>query len=388
MFAQFLNEITAGSLLMLAFAIYLNPRKVNIKANRWLSLLLLVTMFMFIGGLNAMEIVFNRLPILRGFDNYFFFTIAPILYLTIDKFVSPDTETKKKDWMHFIPFFLFLPLCILNSYISLKIKPIGQSITIPTHLLPNNLNTWLGFGLVFLIVIQCYVYLYFSYKKLLRHKNNILLFASSTEKIDLKWLQYLFITIGVMLTTWLTDALFFNNYLFHTWSNVIYLICVYIFAFYTYEQVEIFPYTKNEIAEINEVIEKNTSIKEVDKHKRLTGQQLNYHKSQLETLLESEKLFLDDSISLPKLAALLSMTPNDLSYLINEVYDENFFQFINKYRVKEAKKLILSDKYQHLNLLGIAYAAGFGSKSTFNTTFKKMTGQSPSEFQKKENNKK
>ena len=73
---------------------------------------------------------------------------------------------------------------------------------------------------------------------------------------------------------------------------------------------------------------------------------------------------------------------NETSFVINELYRDNFYNFINKYRVEEAKILLLSEKYNQLNILGIAYESGFNSKTTFNTTFKKHTGFSPTDFVK------
>ncbi|TEB41605.1 AraC family transcriptional regulator, partial [Flavobacterium circumlabens] len=72
----------------------------------------------------------------------------------------------------------------------------------------------------------------------------------------------------------------------------------------------------------------------------------------------------------------------ETSFVINELYGDNFYNFINKYRIEKAKSLLLSEKYNQLNILGIAYESGFNSKTTFNTTFKKNTGFSPTEFVK------
>jgi AraC-like DNA-binding protein len=80
------------------------------------------------------------------------------------------------------------------------------------------------------------------------------------------------------------------------------------------------------------------------------------------------------------LAKEMVISTHDLSYLLNECFGASFFQFVNTYRVEEAKQLMLSEKYKHLNILGIAYNAGFNSKTTFNTAFKKHTGLSPSQF--------
>jgi AraC-like DNA-binding protein len=76
----------------------------------------------------------------------------------------------------------------------------------------------------------------------------------------------------------------------------------------------------------------------------------------------------------------MAISIHDLSYLLNEAFGMNFFRFINLYRIEEAKQLMISEKYRHLNILGIAYSAGFNSKTTFNTAFKKETGVSPSQF--------
>jgi AraC-like DNA-binding protein len=96
--------------------------------------------------------------------------------------------------------------------------------------------------------------------------------------------------------------------------------------------------------------------------------------------MQSEKPFLDNELNLLKLAAHMQITIHTLSYVINEGYGENFAQYVNRYRVEEAKKLLDDPQVAHLSILGIAFDAGFNSKTVFNTTFKKITGLSPSEY--------
>ncbi|MBC8644955.1 AraC family transcriptional regulator [Flavobacterium lindanitolerans] len=98
--------------------------------------------------------------------------------------------------------------------------------------------------------------------------------------------------------------------------------------------------------------------------------------------MTDEKIFLDNELSLPILADKLKISIHDTSYLINEVTGNNFYNYINSKRVEEAKRLLLSDKSEGLNMLGIAFASGFNSKTTFNTAFKKWAGLSPSQYQK------
>jgi AraC-like DNA-binding protein len=366
---QFLQNIIIGSLLMLAFQVYTNPRRVNIVANKWLSLLLLMTALIFTSG--------SDYSFFTNLDNFVLFAISPVLYLSILNFVSPDRRFKRKEWRHFIPFLLFLPFAVFAAFQEIYPPSIAQNTGTKNAVS----NDWVGFLLIFSLIFQVFTYLILSYLKLRKHTKNIALFASSVEKIDLKWLQYLLLAITVMLVIWFSDILWGKNVLTQ-YSNVGYFICIYIVAYFSYQQVEIFPYSKMDIENIKEIIDESEQKESTTKQKRFTDEQLTTHKTQILQLMENEKIYLDDELSLPKLASLMSLSPNDLSYLINEGFNENFFQFINKYRVEEAKKLLLSDKYAHLNILGLAFESGFGSKSTFNATFKKMTGQSPSEFQK------
>ncbi|MBN1797654.1 MAG: helix-turn-helix domain-containing protein [Spirochaetales bacterium] len=99
--------------------------------------------------------------------------------------------------------------------------------------------------------------------------------------------------------------------------------------------------------------------------------------------MDKEEIFKDPDLSLPELAEELNIPRNHLSYVINEYAGLNFYDFINSYRVEEAKRILLKPTYQKENILNIAFDAGFKSKSTFNKIFKKHTNQTPKEFRKK-----
>ena len=102
----------------------------------------------------------------------------------------------------------------------------------------------------------------------------------------------------------------------------------------------------------------------------------------LHQLMEKENLYLESSIRLKDVAALLEISTNHLSQALNEQLDKNFFEFINGYRVEKAKQLLADPQNAHFTLLAIAYDAGFSTKSTFNKTFKEMTGETPSQYRK------
>lgn len=100
-------------------------------------------------------------------------------------------------------------------------------------------------------------------------------------------------------------------------------------------------------------------------------------------LMEQERPYIDSNLTLTQLANKLSISPHNLSEVINTQLNQNFFDFINRYRVEEVKKFLVDPQKKHLKILSIAYDAGFNSKSSFNTIFKKYTDMTPSEFQDK-----
>jgi len=94
------------------------------------------------------------------------------------------------------------------------------------------------------------------------------------------------------------------------------------------------------------------------------------------------KIYRNKEINLFVVADLLQKPYKEVSKLINLYAQKNFNQFVNSFRVEEAKLLLLDPKKNHLNLNGIADKVGFNSRSTFFSTFKKHEGKTPSEFKK------
>jgi AraC-like DNA-binding protein len=80
------------------------------------------------------------------------------------------------------------------------------------------------------------------------------------------------------------------------------------------------------------------------------------------------------------LAKKIKIHPNYLSQVINEKQGKTFFEYINTLRVEEFKRLVALPESKQFTIMSLAYDCGFNSKSSFNKNFKKVTGQSPSEY--------
>ncbi len=119
----------------------------------------------------------------------------------------------------------------------------------------------------------------------------------------------------------------------------------------------------------------------------LSQEQTNELMHNIFILMEQKKVFINKNITINTFAEMLNSNRNYVSQVLNEKLNKTFSIFINEFRVKEARKQLSNPANQNLTIEAIAFQAGFGSKSTFNTVFKKQTGITPSFFLKSMKNK-
>ena len=100
----------------------------------------------------------------------------------------------------------------------------------------------------------------------------------------------------------------------------------------------------------------------------------------LRTLIEQDKLYLDASLNLKRVADMLNTNTKYLSQVVNHLSGRNFQFFVNAYRVEEAKTKLVNQDYQNLTLYGIALQCGFKNKSTFYKVFKEITSFTPRDY--------
>ncbi len=162
-------------------------------------------------------------------------------------------------------------------------------------------------------------------------------------------------------------------------NPVLYCAGIFFIAFFSLKQGIIYPVPAAKLPEIVSVLKRN--IRE-----RLSADQVSELKSKVVLILKERKLFLDPSLTLADLSREVGIGIHELSYVINNGLNKNFYNLINEMRVEEAKKILLSEKIRYSDMIGIAIEAGFNSKTTFNTTFKKLTGQTPTDFVRSNSN--
>jgi AraC-like DNA-binding protein len=227
-----------------------------------------------------------------------------------------------------------------------------------------------------------------------KHQQTIKDLFSAIEKINLSWLKILTFAIGVIVAI---DVLlfFFVKFGALEFSNAVLLISlivaflIYAIGYFGLMQPTIFSHSqiaeKVQNTEVTaNVVEEIPSAEKREKYQKstLTDEQSEQHLASLLELMQTERLYLEGELKLLDVAEKLNVSTNNLSQIINEKLNKNFYDFVNEYRVETAKGLLLNPKKQHLTLLAIAFDSGFNSKSSFNNVFKKQTSLTPSEFKK------
>jgi AraC-like DNA-binding protein len=240
----------------------------------------------------------------------------------------------------------------------------------------NGGNSTISFVLNALVIIQALYFTIYSYLKIQKHKKRIRLFSSNTIQIDLNWVELIILALFVLVAFIGVYNILFTGEGLNAFANIVSLFIIYFIGFNALKQKEIFLLNENQ----RNLIILSVEQPESEKRKVIIDSELETLKTKLHELMEKQEPYLDPELSLSQLAELMDLTPHQLSYLINVGFDENFFLFVNRYRVQRVKELLLDKHNDHLTILGIAYESGFNSKTSFNTTFKKISAQTPSEF--------
>lgn len=139
---------------------------------------------------------------------------------------------------------------------------------------------------------------------------------------------------------------------------------------------------------ISFLVLKNSNSFNQEKRKKydnlnVSEEELERYKQKLIKVMHEQKPYLDSTFSLSRCAAMTGIPSYMLSYVFSNSLNQNFLQFINSYRIAEAKKLLLNPDKQHISIAGIAHDCGFNTLSSFNSAFKKFAGSTPSDYRKK-----
>lgn len=352
-----------GSLVFLSLLNFFNPLKVNKKANLWFGFFLLLWSTFWLDEVLSFSAIFHIDLSSIIFIQFIQFLTPVAFYLSVLFFTNPDFKFKTSDLKYLIIPFVFL--------INLLLFRLG------------NFQNQDIFELVFisLILFQALFYTGFSYVSIRKHQKRIQQFSANTEGINLNWLEYIILILLTINIVYVIYNVFFNPLSLNFFINTAFLLVIYIVGYYSLKQKEIYPLEEKQREELIAISEETEA--QESKKKLISDTDLSIFKVKLEELMVTQKPYLDNELNLIKLSELLSVSTHQLSYVINNGFSKNFFQYVNEYRIDYAKTLLIDERNNHFSILGIAYESGFSSKTSFNITFKKLTNLTPSEYKKR-----
>lgn len=254
------------------------------------------------------------------------------------------------------------------------------SILVLILLLLSEGDARLAFGQVFmyltlgnltgLFLIQSLYYIIRSARLIKEHQSNIAQVFSFEEEVDLKWAKVMNFGFLVFLS-----LLALSHTLDGIASDMVFDGLMLAYVIFVGQQALKQPLVYDEKERSSLPEQEPTTSETVD-------ERIIEWKEQLLAMMEREKPFLDEDLTVSMLAEHLGTNTKYLSQTINAGLGESFVQFINRYRVEEVKRLLVEEADERLTMEAIGNKAGFKSKSAFNKAFKQMTGQTPSEFKR------
>lgn len=345
------------------------------KSNYFLAAFLLAHAFipiheLILWGADFKMIALNNYPRLFLWIGFGYYLDAALLYFYIKSLVYHDFTLHKRDGWHLIPlglFALFLGLTFYTHSLQERILLIDDDIYMysPGYLLVDFLCKAgrIGYCVACLVLIA-------------KYRNQLKTTHSNIERVDIRWLISL--VIGFLVIT-VTEAALACAKLLHLfigfhphWFEVIgltgyYVVFVLVLAL-VFTSIRYF-------SGFVTVKQKDPLKKPVEEKLLNTG-----FAEKIDAMMREHKPYLQPDITLDMLAETLKIPSRDLSLVFNRHFDSNFYEFINRYRIEEAKKMLADPKHKSKTITHIYLDIGFNSKSVFNTFFKKHVGQTPSEY--------
>ncbi|WP_299241655.1 helix-turn-helix domain-containing protein [uncultured Aquimarina sp.] len=334
---------SAGLLHGILFACYLIVFKKKKTLTNLLLGLILIFMAFRIGKSVMLNFGDSLEPIFIFIGLAFLLLIGPLFRWYILGMTSPNFKLPKYYYLEIIPFvFIF-----------------GSSLFVTKEWYENSklVIVIFGSGLLF-IYLHLALYIAFGWWILKKTKQQYQqTIQTKSQSAIFSWLRFLIIGFIVIWITYVLNIL--DETVPYIVGPILYSVIIYFLSYKAFE------------------------LKATD----LDGAIFNTNDNdllfdQISKLVADTKLYLEPDISLVKLSKMLGKSTQITSSVINQYAKRNFNDFINHYRVQEAKKLLSNSEGDKYTISAIAFDIGFSSLSSFNSAFKKFEGITPSRYRK------
>ncbi|CAM1366007.1 Transcriptional regulator, AraC family [Tenacibaculum litopenaei] len=289
---------------------------------------------------------------------------SPMLYLYILSVLYDDFSLKKKHLLFFIPLlinFIVLIPAFFNQSSSVQNEFFQQYTSQPAAIFITFFGYLVGFSFLFVEIYQVR-----RYGLIVKQH-----YANAAALNNYHWLkQFLIVDVIISVITFVKSYYRFTSESATTVDSwrIVTLILIVLFISWLFSKALFAPKLFQGI---------NAALTPMeDNHSTPTDERIQT----LNTYLKTEKPYLNASLTIQQLSDAMDIPVRELSGIINQETGKHFFDYINEFRINDAKELLTSD--QDLTVLEILYDVGFNSKSSFYTAFKKETNQTPTSYRK------
>ncbi|HEX7025981.1 MAG TPA: helix-turn-helix domain-containing protein [Gammaproteobacteria bacterium] len=314
--------------------------------------------------------VFDILPNLFFLFGFAYFLEGPVLYWYTRSMIYNDFSFRPSDMLH------MLPAVVAQIYLYFVYHRYPVSVQSGLVLDFQIFSSTGGHHDIFVTAQKSIVVVYGAVClfQLARYRALLKDSYSNIEKIDFVWLHLL---IGGFLLGWIWNLAthVFGLYrpgdisdIMGIAGNYATFVLINVLIFYTLMYSGVFT-----------GISQNTRRDSLEEQDPIDPK----HVDRIRAAMETEKLFLNPRLTVDEFAGHVKLSPRQVSSAINRCLGRNFLEFVNSYRVEEAKRIFAEPASSDDAVLDIASKSGFNSKATFNRFFKKFTGITPTEYRRR-----
>jgi AraC-like DNA-binding protein len=342
-----------GSLLLFALLMH----KENRACNRLFAGVIFIGLInQYLYALKGQGLMFEYPMLIRLRVPLQFIAMA-LFYLYVRTATGVPLGWNRRTLVHFLPFLLYMLWYPAPLFWPALIED-G-----PLHWR----SQWL---IVFLLQSVCAGYFVACFMRMRDFERELRDFVSQPRELTVRWLKLLLTAIFILWSLHTLElVLFFDVRVLLAWRIAgTAILC--ILAAFALHYSPVFAETQSA---------------GIDDPKKLPHETLEKYRQELLELFHTERPYLNAQLKLSDLADRLRLKPYQVSQVLNRGLDTNFYDFVNRHRVEEAKNRLENPAFDHLSIEGIGAESGFNSKSSFAVAFKKWAGQTPSAVRTRRN---
>lgn len=372
------NLLGTIAVITMFISLFLSFFLVTVKTEHKLS----NRLFAFFLILTAIDISANlgyllEIPLnARVFISSIFLLQLPSFYLYVLSVCYADFKLRPRHLIHIVPFFI-ANLVLLPRFYMVNLASEISFIEKGGSMLEIQFNH-------VLIHVQIVLYLIAVFMTLRKAKKIYLENYAGAIVESLNWL----FQFALALSAFYFIALLKNIFKFSEYPNVSEWLKIGLFIFeliiifwYLYKALNnpgLFRNIDSKLKLVQHIISEEKNNEQLAVTEKVYSEEL----LKLKKYMTEEKPFLNPSLTIQDISDAIEIPVRDLSILINHKLEQHFYDFVNTYRIERAMDILKDVTKSKVTVLEILYEVGFNSKSSFNTAFKKQTGNTPTSYRK------